>query len=399
LGLGSFGGLFLLMSDILRGAPLWLRDYSNIPAASLNLANPITSHFFPQRGFLLGFAVVMAVLVLLNLVLREKRWSWLVPIGVLIGLVPFAHAHSSLVGLAIFLLAGGWVAWLEPAARRWMAAGTGVALLLLTPQMGWFLNSLPEQGGPVFRLGWMWEGQQSLLAYWFLQLGPLLLLIPLGMVMLKRLRNPLLNMLVVGGALLFIMGNLWQFHSYAFDNLKFMLFGLWALLLPLAAWLDRLSRTRWTLVVPLLISLSTIVGLHAIVRDMTPATSAVLFDRDDQLAAADLRDILPTDAQVATVMRHNSMILALAGRRVMCGYDGWLWSYGVDWRQSCADQEQILLGLDDGALAEAYGVTHIAVHIRDGKEGRADLELLKATYRVTYTGHGWAVFSSRRLEN
>ena len=60
-----------------------------------------------------------------------------------------------------------------------------------------------------------------------------------------------------------------------------------------------------------------------------------------------VRQNTPADAIFAVADEHNSPVPTLSGRRVMSGYPGWLWTYGLsDYAQKGADEAAILRGIE-----------------------------------------------------
>ena len=60
-----------------------------------------------------------------------------------------------------------------------------------------------------------------------------------------------------------------------------------------------------------------------------------------------MRQNTPADAIFAVADEHNSPVPTLSGRRVMSGYPGWLWTYGLsDYAQKGADEAAILRGIE-----------------------------------------------------
>lgn len=393
LGMGSAGGIVWWARDLFAQAPMWNKDYANLLELGLPFANPVNSHFLPQRTFLFGFAVVMAVLLLAHRCYTERlRAEWLLPAG-LAGLAFCVHAHSALVASAA--VAG--LATLQAVQTRSLKPllfVAGILGALALPQLAWQLQS-PAAHTLTYRLGWMWDGTGTLAVFWLRQLGITVILIAVGLWLRWKLwRTPVLALLLVAALVIFTIGNLFWFHPNAFDNLKLMLYAFWAFLLPAAVAVDALSRTRWSLCAPLVVALACFTGTTAILRDVVVRPGFELFSKADLLAAEDLKTILPKDAVVATNLRHNSVVAALVGRQVVAGYTGWLWSYGLDWEGPADATESILQGADTGAFVEQYRVTHIAVSEQDQLDGKANLSLLQTKYQPVYTGHGWYVFAT-----
>jgi hypothetical protein len=304
--------------------------------------------------------------------------------------------HASVIAMSWWGVVLVYTLIKKPASRLWLSIALVSMLAVALPQMWWLFHALPSHFG-MNKIGWMWDGSGTLLGYWFRQLGILLVLIPIGLYILKdKYSNNFLAVGIIGGVVLLLAGNLRLFHPSDFDNLKFMMYGFWILFVPVAYLLERISRTKFTLIVPLVIALCTIVGAQVILRDVLPSSGYELFTQEDIAAANDLEQIIPLDATVATVERHNNMIAALAGRRVLAGYSGWLWSYGIDYTETLNAEKTIMQGQDDGSLVQKYHVDFIAVHPRDGLAGLANMDLLAEKYFPIYTGHNWIVYRTQQ---
>lgn len=391
LGLGSAGAIGTLLRLNPQSLAFWADDLSNQTELGFALANPVTSHFFPQRSFLFGFALLMVLLVALHTIWQKKRWKHLPALGGLMGLLLFAHAHSSLIGIVWFLII---LTLIKESTARVAKRWSLVALLVTAlPQLWWFWQA--HAGVAIVPyLGWMRAPSESFGGFWLNQLGFLLVAIPVGLYFWRKgLKDPWVRYGLASGALLLIVGNFWLFHVNPFDNLKFMLYGFWLLLLPAAYFLRLLSKTWALAVVPVFLVAMTLVGYQTIARDLVSSTNYELFSQDDIQAAADLQAILPTDARVATVERHTNVIAALMGRRVLAGYAGWLFSYGLPYEAQAAAQNTIIQGNDDGSLAAHYGVTYIAVQLSDSYTGAVNLTQLDAKYHLIYNQHGWMVYA------
>ena len=82
---------------------------------------------------------------------------------------------------------------------------------------------------------------------------------------------------------------------------------------------------------------------------------------------------------------HNSPIPTLAGRRVLIGYPGWLWTYGLpDYIQKGAVETRILKG-DPAALdlVRRYGVDYVMI---------GPQEIPRGASRVYWDQHGMLVY-------
>jgi hypothetical protein len=95
------------------------------------------------------------------------------------------------------------------------------------------------------------------------------------------------------------------------------------------------------------------------------------------------------DAVFAVADEHNNPIPTLSGRRVMIGYPGWLWTYGLgDYLQKGVDERRILHG--DPAtpqLIRQYGVTYVLI-------GPQELAVTRGADQAYWDQHGTRVYTN-----
>jgi hypothetical protein len=395
LGLGTAGGAIPLVRDLRAGAFTWFTDYSNPWPDALTLANPLTSHFFPQRSFLLGFAGVMAGLYLLRMVWEEQHWKVLPSLGLFIGLLPLTHIHSMAV-VAGWFMGVSLILFLKvPSARRSILWGLTLLGITAAPQMWWQLSHIPAEFGYRYSVS-MWDSHSSVMLFWFRQLGVTLVLMVAGLLGWKRYgRDVFLIVGFVGAAIILTVGNLYITQPNPFDNLKYLLYGFWILLIPAAWAVDWLwQRMRWRWAVPLLILASIFVGGTALIRDLRDETNYEVFSSDQIATADDLESLIPVDARVATAERPNNLVAGLMGRRILSGYDGWLWSYGMDYRPAHNAQKEIIAGRDNGTLTTQFQVDYILVSSWDSDQG-VSIERLQGIYPQIWNGGSWYLFRAQ----
>jgi hypothetical protein len=90
-------------------------------------------------------------------------------------------------------------------------------------------------------------------------------------------------------------------------------------------------------------------------------------------------------AVFAVADEHNSPIPTLAGRRVLIGFPGWLWTYGLpDYVAKGADLKRILAG-DPSApdLVRKYGVGYVMI---------GPQEIPRGASRAFWDEHGTLVY-------
>jgi hypothetical protein len=105
-------------------------------------------------------------------------------------------------------------------------------------------------------------------------------------------------------------------------------------------------------------------GLLDLARAADAKVSSYQFiDAKGMQVAAWVRQNTSPEAVFAVADEHNNPIPTLSGRRVLIGYPGWLWTYGLgDYVQKGADERLILEGAPTTPeLVARYGVTYVLI--------------------------------------
>jgi hypothetical protein len=104
-----------------------------------------------------------------------------------------------------------------------------------------------------------------------------------------------------------------------------------------------------------------------------------------------------TDPQAifAVADEHNNPIPTLAGRRVMIGYPGWLWTYGLkDYGQKGSDELAILRGdPSTGVLLCRYHVSYVLLGPQElGGIRKANSAYWQQNAQLVYSNGEYSVF-------
>jgi hypothetical protein len=337
------------------------RHYTSMVSENIQWLTPLLASMLPQRSTLFGFAIVPIVCALLFTVRDRPGWQPLPFLfaGVVAGLTPAFHVHAYGTVLA---LAAFWVV-LNP-RREWFFF-FWPALVLGVPTVLWLL----PQGGAHIRvqLGWLAASDghhDSIFWFWIKNLG---LFIPL-LAIAQFVRGLLPTAWALHYApmwLWFVVPNIWLFHPWEWDNQKFFVY--WALLgsFLVAALVVRVFRAGIIGAVAalgLLVVLVLAGGLDA-AQDVRLSGGYEFTDRAGLQVADWARTSTDPKAIFLTAPEHNSAIPTLAGRRVVLGYPGWIWTYGIDnWGSTQQDVESMLQGKPDSlALAQKYHVAYVVI--------------------------------------
>lgn len=379
---GSAAGLPVFWRELREsGVPLveYLRhvrhDFAHVPAINVRFSNIVCDALLPQRGMLAGLcAFLLAALLLRGAWERDARVGGetrdrggalrpLCGTALVLGGLPFVHVHT-------FLVLAGVMAWLaaarfvqrRPGTWRW-AAALGAGIVVAAPQLAWQLGHSFGESFSHWQLGWMTAPGESPIAFWVRNLGVLLPFLAAAPWWLRRwpARGFWLHLLAPCLAL-FAIANVYLFQPHAYDNLKLLFYAYLALALGTARLLAGWWRRDWTGKVAAsgLVLLATTSGALSVLRETT--LHWPLLDADEVAIGFELRQRTPPDARFLTADQHDHPVPIVAGRRIVLGYRGWLWTYGLHVAPVLADVRAIYAG-DDRAplLLRRYGVDYVFI--------------------------------------
>jgi hypothetical protein len=395
---GSAAGLRLAYADWRhsgRSLPDFLsdlsRDYTVLSAEHGNVTNLVANALLPQRGFLFGLGVGLAVLILLHTARQTGVRRYLLLGGVLIGLLPMAHPHT-------FLMCGAVLAalTLEAAGRLrklpWgYLAAAGIALGLAAPQMAW--QQLANGGGTGgrVRLGWMQAEGESIWAFWWTNFGLMgIFFVALPFLLLRREWRHYLVWYLPFLAILAVT-QVYAFQPFEYDNLKliyyvYLMAGLFAGFLAVQAY----RASRWSL--PLLVLTGFVVA--------TPGLLSLTYEFQLRYQFADNADVAlaswvrtntaPTDVFISTD-RPTQPIATLGGRSIVMGYRGWLYNFNLPTTDREAAIDAALLGHTDDPIVLRFHANYLAVAANEGDSWKLDRNSL-AGLPVAYQNAEWTIY-------
>jgi hypothetical protein len=397
--LGGGLGFWFFLGDAARLGPITAllhapQPYDRYPPpVNIQWFNPILSYYLPQRSFVFGAAIVVAVLLLLTAglagtpllewrrALSALRQVTRVPggqpvafllAGALTGLLPWFHVHS-LVVLGIVTLVWA-VLWPRPAWLLFAAAVFVLALPRLAAAVPGDVTAPAALHYPRLQPGWLagvdLTGWSTILLpvvwvwFWIKNTGlfiPLLLL-----ALLTPLVLPVRSRLLLAPFLaVFFVANLVVFQPWDWDNTKVLVFWYLASGVAVGAvlvWLARRWRAGW--IASAFVGLTLLAsGALSLAQSLPPqGPTFTWFSREDQLLAEAVRRSTDPHAVFLTGDEVNNPIPDLAGRSVVMSYRGWLWTYGIDYAKREADIGQIYVGAPDAlALLHRYRVNYVLV--------------------------------------
>jgi hypothetical protein len=380
--LGGGLGFTYLLGDIQQfgiGALLHLpREYTLNRDHNYQWLNPVLAYLVPQRSTLFGFSLALIVLVLIWAAVRDRMgWRPFLFAGVVAGLMPAFHVHAfgTVVALAafwaVFNWRSEWVVFFAPA----VLLGVPVLLWMWPPAIQGFCSDQVMVGRFCIQPGWLsyadWHSRgliyfpTEFVSFWIKNLS---MFVPLLIAahILHRWIPTGFGKWFAPMWLWFLVPNVVILQPWDWDNTKFFMF--WALLGSiLVGGLLAAMFKRGPGLAALAAACLVVLGLSGaadLARASDFSVSGIEFVDTRGVQLADwVRQNTSPEAVFAVADHHDNPIPTLAGRRVMVGYPGWLWTYGLgDFTQKGFDEALILRGdPTTPALVRKYGVDYVVI--------------------------------------
>lgn len=331
----------------------------NVPAWSKQIVwiVPVISFLGHQRSFVLGLTVF--IFLLLGIYhYKENKDFW--RFGLIAGLLPLIHSHT-LIALSLLMACLFW--FFLKNYKSWLAFA-GVAFLMALPQLVYlFSNGAKTQGFVKPWFGWMACSHQTswlcdspanpilaLLSFSLKNFGAIFIIWIAASILSfsKKMCSPFFYASLV----IFFVANLFLFQPWEFDNNK-ILFYWWILaiifgVIPLLNIMWHRNLALKILAVFLVFSAISAGAVDFIGKTTKPA-KASSFGYDDSstvktAAAKWINQNTPENTVFLSYPNAGNFVSIITGRIVYMGYDGWLWSQGINYLPRQAKMTAILRG-------------------------------------------------------
>jgi hypothetical protein len=413
-------------------------DYSGSSVSKIPdiyFGNPIAVMLMPQRSSLLGIGLSLVAYILVLQSLRgEGSRRDLVLAGVIVGLLPSIHSHSFIAAsIVLFLLMLGFrrdprslAALFIPAAvlslPQVLSIRSQVGEGFIGPAVGW----LGTNAEKIMALDWsnlpivpISESLLILARFWIMNLGFILLPLAIGLVRSGRW----MRRFYLPFSTLFLLGNFVRFQPWDWDNYK--IFIHWYLVTVVIAsygfieaagfFIGRLRRVpgpgigrsrllgfSGVAALSVVLFLGTASGFLSHVNMLEEGYP--MYSEADAAFAGWVRENTPAGAVFLTAPHYLHPVPMLAGRQVVLGFEGWLWSHGIGWSRIQAVRRDVVSMLRGNyTLMKEYGVDFISLTKYEwdfsagekfalGVGSFGDPGRFRMVYDETLGGHRYMVF-------
>lgn len=417
--LQSAVGFWERIKVVLNGWYQTPANHAEFSTYNLRWSNVIVDMMIPQRTTLCGWTMLLPCLYLLYdfvrpedalplgvsvlhgedgpvsvYTKRQVPMRQLILLGVLAGMLPMVNTHCF---LALGLISAGWMVYDCIRSRKqigktllgWCIYGS-IAVILAAPQLfTWtFSQAVGNETFLNIRFNWVNNTgnglKDSWLWFWIKNVG-----LPFVLILLSLLeKNEKRRFIASGAFVIFLLAEFIQFQPNEYDNYK--LFCVWYMLCAVLAadyGFELLGRLKGMRAKPVIAAMALIcfffTGVLAVATEMN--TDWQLFSKKDVEAAAFVEEETEEDAVFLTGTQHINLVASLAGRRIVCGTDSWLYYHGYDTSERKADIRAFYADPEGNQpVIEKYGVDYVFVSSWERSDMTVNQQALDTLYERAY---------------
>ncbi|MEO6052526.1 MAG: hypothetical protein ABIP97_00795 [Chthoniobacterales bacterium] len=306
------------------------------PVSEPEWKNPFLSLFVTQRGWLFALPATLLLLWSWRERLRKKT-----PLPGRIELLFYAVMPIFNVHAFLFLSMALTFIWIfNPAHRRRFFCFTAAAFLPATLCMALVTNCFQQTGGIHWKIGWMQT--DPALIFWILNFG---ISLPLVLVLCCRLyqnQDRIALSFVGASSFVFLLCMLISFAPWEWDNTKLMLLS-WLTVTPFL-WEYVIKPTKLPVrgAICFLLFAS---GAMTLWQGLDHSNGFQLIKRAEVDLTRTAIAKVPLNERFACAPEYNHPLLFL-GRPVIAGYEGHLWSHGLDYKPTLIKLTTLMEGGD-----------------------------------------------------
>jgi len=365
---GGLGFLYFLQ-DLLTSSNFWQtllfppHEYTFYGEKNLWFFSFLYSELLPQRGFLFGLPMFLLGLIFLILGISRNKNSYLLASGCLVAIMPFFHMHSYLSFLFLIsvliplTILTDFIQYGLAKAKSHLAA---IIFCFLLPIVTLGLIQLPLfislNLSQTVGLNWGWmKGHENIFLFWFKNTG---FFWPLFIFAIFKIKlAPVARNVLIASVILFILPNIIRFAPWPYDNLKIMTY--WYLIgafFVAESLLYFYKKNDLGKIIATVLFITLIIsGVIEVTRIFnTQKTKINLWSRNDIERSL-----------ILTAAIHDHPVTALAGRKIIIGFPGNAWSWGLaDWSQRETDVHTMFKG-GPSFLFNKYKVDYVLISPRE----------------------------------
>ena len=383
--LNSNSNFFYFLSNLLKV----IKFFQKLILSNLSM-------LLPQRSFLMGLPISLLIL-LIFINLKEKFLLRQYILGILlISLLPLIHAHSLivLIPFLIFLTLQIFLKSKEKKLPIISIGLLGVAVTLLISKL--FLEQSTTLNRVIrFQVGWMVENE-DLIKFYIKNFGVVLFLVPISLIFgIKKKFNSL--SLTTLAQLWFILPTFFVFQPWAFDNIKLYIYWYIFSAISVSRFLVEVLKSKKVINVSLFFILVLSMVFSGFLDNFRLLSSSEtryqIYSSIDFEIAEFVKENISPYAIFLSTDKFDNPVVTLAGRRVVMGFRGWLWTHGLNYQQRELDVKKMLSGEGNETLFEKYNISHVVLfNTKNSEDFVINSAYFKDKYELIYSKDGYEIY-------
>jgi len=334
------------------------------PEQNIGFGLPLSLGFIHQRAFFAGFFGFLVMFLLLLKGIRTEKTKYYIGAGLALGFLPILHAHSFVAALiSVFALGITFLITNKKENLKKIATVFVIGAIVSLPQLYYVFDIGAKTATTGFlepRLGWMINSARgaaqfpinqqatifnfSYLKFVWVNFGVILpaffifVLILLSKPKLFGRDNFLIIFFALTASLLFAIVQTIKFQPWDYDNNKLLVYFQFFSVPVIILMFKKLYEQKKKLGIAVL-SIFLLFALFSGFIDLIPRLAInknslpIIFNSDSQKIAEYIKINASEDEIILTGTTHLNPVNALAGRSVLVGYPGWLWTRGLDYKK------------------------------------------------------------------
>ena len=424
-----FLGSSLGFLKILKDSSLWAKNslgeainyilHLPYPISFINTVYPnqniiwssfLTMCFLPWRAFIFGFALSLLCLFAIYLAFKHKERKIFYLAGILLGLLFLVYPHSF---IALSIIVFGFLISALIKKQKPLVIGFCKSIItsLVIASFSFYSFPISEKLGSgflAFRLGWMTErntiGGIQYNPNWNFHLLEWLsfiwqnfgIFIPLliGAVIYLILKKPsqeqkenLILPLILGSLFLCIAANVFRFQPWDYDNSKilayFVLLGSLIIGYFFERW--RFKGAKILIVIlTFLIILSGTIDVFSRSSFASPTLYEIFGPKEIKVADWIIKNT-GSEETILTGISHLNPVDSLAGKPVLMGYPGWLWTHGIKYQEREKDIKKMFEGGKEAEkLFKKYNIDYIMIGPKERQDYTVNESFFNRNYQIIF---------------
>jgi hypothetical protein len=202
----------------------------------------------------------------------------------------------------------------------------------------------------------------------------------------------------LSGLILFLMVQLIKFQPWDFDNNKllvyFQFFSIPIILFVIKNIYEH-RKIAGIFIATIFIALALFSGIIDMIPRlaMTKDTLPVVFAVDAQSMANFIKTSIPQHELILTGTDHRNPVDALAGRPVLVGYPGWLWSRGIDYSKRENEVKAFYaFPSKNNPLVNNFHIRYVLLDNQTLFDFKADKEVFDKDFTVIYRSGQYTLY-------